>query len=188
MDRPILQTTSDEQRAMSGAERSANCFNPKSKIQNPKSRAAFTLIELLLVIVIIGMLVALVSTAAVHVVTRARQAENTLTIDTLDQAIQNAKSQYGLYPPDCTNLGQQGGNTSTPSFGQTYRQNRIIAFFRKAFPRMTVTGYGPSTNSDPPIGTLQYLSQYAFGNTGYRQSDPCLRGWNDQPLRRLKQP
>ncbi|HEV3339703.1 MAG TPA: prepilin-type N-terminal cleavage/methylation domain-containing protein [Pirellulales bacterium] len=128
-------------------------------------RAGFTLVELLMVIVIIGMLVALVSTAAVQVLARARQAENTLTIDTFDQAVQNAKNQYGAYPPDCSNLGQQGGATTLPSFGMTYRQNRILGYFRKAFPRMVVTGYGPSGATDPPAGTLQFLSQYAFGNT-----------------------
>jgi type II secretory pathway pseudopilin PulG len=120
---------------------------------------------LLTVIVIIGMLAALLTVAAMQVITRARQAENTLTIDTLDQAVQNAKNQYGAYPPDCSNLGQQGSSTTTPSFGQTYRQNRILGYFRKAFPRMVVSGYGPSTTTDPPAGTLQFLSQYAFGNT-----------------------
>lgn len=155
--------------------------NPQSPAPSPQPRApnlprsGFTLVELLLVIVIIGMLVALVSVAAVQVVARARQAENTLTIDTLDQAIQNVKNQYGSYPPDCSNLGPQSGVTTTPTFGQTYRQNRILAYFRKAFPRMTVSGYGPVTTP----GTLQALSQLAFGNTSpiqaYTSGNPNLK-------------
>ena len=128
-------------------------------------RRGFTLVELLMVITIIGMLMALLMVGANYAIVRARQAQTTLLIDTLDQAVQNAKSQYGLYPPDCSNLA---GNNDSSGTGAAYRQARILSYFRKAFPKMVLPqGYSgnPPSSASPPAGSLQFLSQRAFGNT-----------------------
>ena len=118
-------------------------------------RRGFTLVELLIVITIIGMLMGLLIVAVNRGLVRARQVQVTMQIDSLDQAMQNAKSQFGAYPPDCSNF-----NTSTASAGTTFRQARLLAFFRKAFPKMIVTsGYGDGVTP----GSLQYLSQNAWG-------------------------
>src|SRR6185437_15283819 len=103
------------------------------------SRRGFTLVELLMVITIIGMLMGLLVVGVNKALVRARQAQTTLQIDSLDQSMQNAKSTYGSYPPDCSNLS---GNTAGGA-GINYRQSRILAYFRKAFPKMIVPGgYG----------------------------------------------
>lgn len=123
----------------------------------PHPRRGFTLVELLMVITIIGMLMGLLIVAVNRGLVRARQVQVTMQIDSLDQAMQNAKSQFGGYPPDCSNF-----NTSTASAGTTYRQARLLAFFRKAFPKMIVTtGYGDGSTA----GSLQYYSQNAWGST-----------------------
>jgi prepilin-type N-terminal cleavage/methylation domain-containing protein len=61
----------------------------------------FTLIEVLVVITIIGVLVALLTTAAVSAVKHSRQAEIKSEIAQIDAAFEQLKNKYGEYPPNC---------------------------------------------------------------------------------------
>lgn len=67
------------------------------------SPRGFTLIEMLVVVVIIGILAGLVSVAAIRAQGAARIAEIRLEISTLEQGLEAFKSKYGDYPPDFTN-------------------------------------------------------------------------------------
>jgi prepilin-type N-terminal cleavage/methylation domain-containing protein len=127
-------------------------------------RAGFTLVELLTVILIIGMLVALVSMAAMKAITTARNAQITTEVDLLDAAMQTYKNDTGgAYPPDCTLLSTPANGAPQPQ-DYTNRQNRILAHLRKAFPRVIVpAGYGVATS--PAKGTLQYMSQNTFSQS-----------------------
>ena len=135
-------------------------------VPSRRSRAGFTLVELLLVIAIIGMLVALVSVAAVRAIGTARNAQITTEIGLLDGAMQTYKNDTGgAYPPDCSLLSTPASGTPTNSGSPNdvaNRQNRILSHLRKAFPRLIVpAGYGPA--SQP--GTLQYMSQNAYSQS-----------------------
>ena len=64
-----------------------------------RSRSAFTLVELLVVIVILAMLASLVTVAASRAMTAARNAAIKAEIDMLHMAIMNYKNEYGSFPP-----------------------------------------------------------------------------------------
>jgi prepilin-type N-terminal cleavage/methylation domain-containing protein len=62
-------------------------------------RSAFTLVELLVVIVILAMLASLITVAASRAMTSARNAAIKAEIDMLHMAMMNYKNQYGSFPP-----------------------------------------------------------------------------------------
>lgn len=69
-----------------------------------RARRAFTLVELLTVIVIIGILAGLITAAAVRARTRARVVAIKSEITQLQMACEAYKQKYGEYPPDLTDL------------------------------------------------------------------------------------
>lgn len=69
----------------------------KTKIDQ---RKGFTLIEVLVVIVIIGILAALLIPAITGAVAKAKQTAIAMEIEQLSQALELYNSQYGDYPPD----------------------------------------------------------------------------------------
>ena len=71
-------------------------MNAKSQ----RTTAGFTLVELLVVIVIIGMLVALISAAAAVAIGRANETVVKIELDNIAQAFQAYKNKYGSYPPN----------------------------------------------------------------------------------------
>jgi prepilin-type N-terminal cleavage/methylation domain-containing protein len=66
---------------------------------NRTKRHGFTLVELLVVIVIIGILAALITVAVSAAIVSARQARILLEIGQLSGAMQQYKAKYGSYPP-----------------------------------------------------------------------------------------
>lgn len=85
---------------------------------NMKGRSAFTLVELLVVITIIGMLAALISVAASMAMGAARRSAIKMEMTQLSVALENYKTKYGEYPPDGTDTAA------------------VIRHLRKAFPKM----------------------------------------------------
>jgi prepilin-type N-terminal cleavage/methylation domain-containing protein len=66
-------------------------------------RRAFTLVELMVVIVIIGIIAGFALPAVFRAVTAARQGAYKLEVDTLADAVEKYRSKYGDYPPDGSN-------------------------------------------------------------------------------------
>jgi len=92
---------------------------------NQGGRRGFTLVEMLVVVVIIGILASLITAVAMQARRRARIAVIALEISELDMACKAFKARFGDYPPD-------GCDTTVTA-----------RFVKKAFPRMT-SGSAPS--------------------------------------------
>ncbi len=74
---------------------------PRTTDHGPRTtrRRGFTMIELLMVIIIIGILMALLLPAIQSAMRTARNAAVSSEINQLAQALENFKSRYGDYPP-----------------------------------------------------------------------------------------
>jgi prepilin-type N-terminal cleavage/methylation domain-containing protein len=98
---------------------------PHSAFRIPHShRSGFTLVELLIVIVIIGMLVALVSYAAAGAMRTAKQGAIIFELNELNRGLLAYKDERGAYPP-CF--------ASDPA--NAVQQARIMRHLSQAFPR-----------------------------------------------------
>lgn len=72
-----------------------------------RTRAAgFTLVEMLVVITIITVLAALLVPAAYIVLNNAENARLAIEVAGLTQAMETFKSEYGDYPPDCSDTAE----------------------------------------------------------------------------------
>jgi prepilin-type N-terminal cleavage/methylation domain-containing protein len=99
-------------------------------------RAAFTLIEMLVVITIIGILAGLITGAAIVARKTARNAAIAVELSNLDAACKAYKEKFGEYPPDFAGLNNT--NNDPTATGQTYQktvQNQILRHLAVAFPR-----------------------------------------------------
>jgi prepilin-type N-terminal cleavage/methylation domain-containing protein len=89
----------------------------------PKTRSAFTLVEILVVIAIIGILTAVLIPAVTNAVKTARVTSLRLEITALEQAVEQYQQKYGDYPPDFSSWAV------------------VERHYRKAFPRMSTDDY-----------------------------------------------
>jgi prepilin-type N-terminal cleavage/methylation domain-containing protein len=78
----------------------------------------FTLVELLVVVVIIGLLAALISTAVISAIGKAREARVLLEIRAIEAAFHAFKERYGEFPPSTLQ-----------------DEAKVTDFLRRAFPR-----------------------------------------------------
>jgi prepilin-type N-terminal cleavage/methylation domain-containing protein len=110
-----------------------------------RSRAGFTLIEVLVVIVIISILAAFLLPAINSVRTRAKVAQVKVEIKALESAVATFKSQYGMDPPSSLAIWENpagtdaalgnGWNTSSPSVYSVDSRSKI----RQIWPQFDFT-------------------------------------------------
>jgi prepilin-type N-terminal cleavage/methylation domain-containing protein len=156
---------------------------PKTKRQ----RFGFTLIELMVVILIVGILIALLLPAIFGAVARGKNAAVSAEIITMAQALESFKSDYGDYPPsriilmengafDTTNqtaLSQIAWLGNTPVLSSTdlnYGQlaQRSLRFLRKFFPKVQFS----STSVQPAVISNAFF--YDFNGNNVADTSPIL--------------
>src|SRR5438045_2228392 len=102
-------------------------------------RVAFTLVELLMVIVIVGILIGLLVPAIAAAVRTARDAAVTAEIQGLVQALTEFKSKYGDYPPSRVVIAENGDYTTANLGGLAALGPRSLSALRRFWPRMAVS-------------------------------------------------
>lgn len=133
--------------------------------QKATQRPAFTLVEVLIVIAIIGVLMGLTVTAVNFGRKSIQQQAIALEVSTLAQSIEAYKLKYGGYPPD---------GSSFESFK---------SHFRAAFPNILQSEFDALSAGRLPDGTGQVASTTAVGGI----MDPaealvfCLGGFSTNP-------
>ncbi len=117
----------------------------------PARTKGFTLVELLIVIIIIGLLAGMITAGVAVAMRRAKRAQISLEMGQLALALERYKEQHGEYPPDF------GVPLNTPVAGTDYAQAVVIRHLRKAFPRFVVPSNLFNRPLTPAGGTLQQL-------------------------------
>lgn len=149
-------------------------------------RKAFTLVELLVVMVLISVLAALLIPAITGAIRTAKNAAVTSDIGTLSQALAAFKEKYGDYPPSRIMLSENGRYDTDGSAGKpaaamvvsgsgtagadiTYADlaQRSIGHLRKFFPRVQLTTI-PTATAAPGITAANW---YDFDGDGVFQDD-----------------
>jgi len=165
----------------------------------PRPRKGFTLVEMLVVVVIIGVLAGLITGAAVVVNRAAKRAVVAAEINNLEKALHAYKEKFGDYPPDGTdstltkmhlakafpyavNLTPPAIDPSTALCfwlgGMRDTQGNFIGFSpdqRNPFETATITGrIGPFFDFDKRrVQAVGQLFRYLPPN-GNLQSDPYI--------------
>ena len=79
-------------------------------------------------IAIIAVLASLVTAAAIRALNAAKRNRIVLDIKNISTSLENFKNDYGAYPPNCMNLG------NNPTLGLA--SSDMVRMFKKAFPRI----------------------------------------------------
>lgn len=123
-----------------------------------RRRPGFTLVELLVVIVVLGILVALLVPAIIGAVRTANSAAVSADIGNLTNAIQAFKDRYGDFPPSRIYL-IESGNYSVANFDRLFGagnwnpvvRDRSLRFLRKFFNRVQL-----NTTTDAAVTGMSY--------------------------------
>ncbi len=108
-------------------------------------RRAFTLIELMVVILIIAILASLLLVAVQGAMARAKEARTIIEIDQMAQALEAYRAKYGDYPP----IGTANGSDNAYA--------RVQAHLIRAYPR-----YSPSANVINQLAALSPAESLVF--------------------------
>jgi general secretion pathway protein G len=108
-----------------------------------RHRAGFTLVELLIVILIIGLLVSLISAATIRALASANRTRNAAELREISVAIESFKQKYGIYPPSRIKLSE---TLSYPMSGTAGSLDQIsLSTLTRIWPRLAASGGSGAT-------------------------------------------
>lgn len=115
-------------------------IHPSTSTSKPSARRGFTLVEMMVVILIIGLLMTISVTAVMRAMTTGRQTAIKLEINALSQAVERYMQKYGDYPPDGSS------------------KEVLERHMRRVFPRMTTPDTVLLEKLVSPGGTFSYVA------------------------------
>ena len=137
-------------------------------LQHLRSQKGFTLVELIVVMVIIGMLAALVFPRLIPKVGKGRQAAAKAQIELLGQALDQFRLDTGRYPSTSEGLNALMVNPATPNWDGPY--------LKKAVPN---DPWGRPYNYQSPgsHGDYDFISYGADGAPGGEGENKDINSW-----------
>jgi prepilin-type N-terminal cleavage/methylation domain-containing protein len=113
----------------------------------PTRRTAFTLVELLIVITVIGILVGLLLGAVVPAFKRANEFAIQTEMTQLERAVESFKTKYGFYPPSFVRIQNPGDVTGDGSINDDDCIAALLPYINRIAPNHNETAINPSTNN-----------------------------------------
>ncbi|MDA0817937.1 MAG: prepilin-type N-terminal cleavage/methylation domain-containing protein [Planctomycetota bacterium] len=113
----------------------------------PHRRSGFTLVELLVVLLIVGMLAAILTPVVMQSLAKARNAAIKSEIDMLHMAIMNYKNEYGSFPP-CIDTPVGGGS------------GLVARHVQRLFPRAAPAVLPGGADINPATALVGWLAGY----------------------------
>jgi len=141
--------------------------------QNRTGRGGFTLVELLVVLVIIGILASLITGAVMLALRTGRQARNRSDLAQLDVALQNFKTTFKISDPPpsrikiCENYGQYFTVAADAQLDAD-----SVSYLTRMFPRIGISGW-----TAPPYGTgtgIDWNGNGVLDGPAVLEGDQCL--------------
>lgn len=139
--------------------------------RSPGLRAGFTLVELMVVIMVLGILMAILLPALRGVTTRARKVEVRSEISALEGAIAGFKAEFGIEPPGSIRIYSTaaGWNTSVSGVNEILRV-KSRAFIRQVWPQFDFGTAGGATGLTNPYYDLNGAECLVFFLGGINQT------------------
>ncbi len=100
-------------------------FHPQSEIRNPKSLTAFTLIEMMIVVVILGVLATMVMPKILDKPEQARRTKAKVDIRSIQQALAMFKTDTGRFPTTAEGLPALVANPGARGYNQNGYLERV---------------------------------------------------------------
>lgn len=139
---------------------------------NKRSSRAFTLIELMIVIVVISILVGITIPIAKYVSYRARLAQQRIYIEKIKSALEDYRAAYGEYPITPNDLDTSGGD---PLQWKPKNYNEVLRHYSDNFATTIFDTNSPYANVNLADNTVEAFTNVdAGGNPIVTKIDYCL--------------